>query len=1101
MKRENFKRHLTILVTLLLFCVLSVGISAQNPKAGSKFISGVIVDEKGESIIGVNVVIKGTSTGTVTDIDGKFRLSVPEDAKLSISYIGYEPQVLKIGEADVYKIVLKDDSKKLDEVVVVGYGTVSKRSYTGSAASVKAEDLTALKTISPTQGLQGRAAGVNVTTASGTPGAPTKIQVRGVNSINSGTDPLWIIDGVPMYSGGGLENSANTVAQDPMSMINANDIESMEVLKDAAATAIYGSRGSNGVIMITTKSGKKLGGKGVINVDYTQGWSDLTRTAKDIGYANSTQWIHMAEKALQYNTSNPDAKLDFSPTGSLLAKATVPFDAFSRDQALITNTDWLKEVLRTGEYKDVNLNMTRGFDGGSVYTSFNYRNDAGVLKNNDINRVTGRVNADFSILKNLQVGTNMAFSHSLNNRVKTGSSGSIGGGGGTAGGFESANRNALPWMPVYSETNPTGYWSARSGNLVANNDRRYLQNNVEQNRVLGNTFAEYKLEAIKGLSLRSELGIDYINNSSIEWRSSEITIDNKSYSIDQNANRMSINYNTYFKYNNTFGIHSVNSVLGTESMRATQWTRSMEARDLVGLYPQLGSTPGTLLSLSSALSLEDYLRSYFFRTDYRLLNKYIFAFSYRRDGSTKFQTPAGGKLWGNFTSLSAGWLVSEEDFFLPFRNVMNQLKLKGSFGQTGNNSIPNNSATTYYINESKSRYGLMSDIAAGTVLSNLGNGAISWETTNNLDFGLDYGFLNSRVSGSIEGYYKKVTDMLLKAGLPTSTGVGGNVMWSNIGDMANYGVDFSISSKNIDMKNFSWSTDFNISVNNNEILSLTPGMDAGGKGVDGPGYTRNVTGHKLNSYFIPDYAGIDPIHGVEMIWEIDQNLYNSTGKTVKTGRKIPATVENMSVNRYLFDDKTNIPKFFGGLNNTFKLYGFDVNVFFTFSGGNYIYNYNLQRASYVHNGQTVLLADVNDNTIWALGKTDAKYPIQSWGSSYNGAAWNAKGVDPNGKPGNTDGWWDPSLTTAGNYNMEQSKHSKFLYKGDFIRLKNISLGYSLPKIVTSKLGMQVIRFSAQVTNLLTITAYPGYDPEGATLVDAVGLPNTRTISLGLSAKF
>lgn len=1096
MKRKTFLRQNTFLCALFFFCALAATTIAQNTKAGSKPISGIITDAKGESIIGASILVKGTTLGTITDFDGKFRLDVPVNSKLTITYVGYTPQEIAVNESNTYNIVLQEDTKKLDEVVVVGYGTVSKRSYTGSAASVKSEDLTALKTISPTQGLQGRAAGVNVTTASGMPGAPTTIRVRGVNSISSGNDPLWIIDGVPMYSGGGLERSASTVSQDPMSMINPSDIETMEVLKDAAATAIYGSRGSNGVIMITTKSGKKNGGKGTINVDYTMGYSNLTRSPQQIGYANTAQWIALADKALQNATGDPTAM--FNPTGNVLSKATVAFEDLTREQALATNSNWFDEVLRTGQYQDVNLNMTRGFENGSVYTSFNYRNDAGVLKNNDINRLTGRVNTEFTIIKNLQVGTNLAFSYSKNNRVKTGYAGAIGAGGGTTGAFEAANRNALPWMPIYSTVNPTGYWSAQSGNLAANNDRRFLQDNVTQNRVVGNTFAEFKIQAVKGLSLRSEFGLDYISNSSVDWRSALVTADGKSYSLDQNVNRTVINYNAYLKYNNTFGIHSINSVLGTESTRMNQWTRLMEASNLYGSYPELGSKPGNMLQMSSSFNAEDYLRSYFFRTDYRLLDKYVLAVSYRRDGSTKFSTNDGGNIWGDFAAVSAGWLLSEEEFFADWRKTMNQLKIKASFGQTGNNAINQSAAMNVFGNSS--RYGIDSEIAGGTTVNNIGNGTITWETTNNIDFGLDYGFLNNRISGSIEGYYKQVTDMLLKAELPNSTGIGGNSMWSNIGDMANYGIDFSISSKNIDKKDFSWSTDFNISLNHNKILSLTPGLDAGGKGVAYRTGTQNVTGHRLGTFLMADYAGIDSDYGVEMIWEIDQAKYNATGETVKTGRKIPATQEHVQVNRFLFDDKTIIPTFFGGLNNTVKYKAFDLNVFFTFSGGNYIYDYNIKRTSYVHNGQTVLRADMVGKT-WEPGKTDATYPKPSWESSYPGAAWLATADDPNFEAGNKKGWWNPSATEKGNYNLEQYNHSKFMYKGDFIRLKNLSLGYSVPKSFASKLALQQLRLSVQASNLMTFTAYPGYDPEGATWVDATGIPNTRTISFGLSAKF
>ncbi len=1084
-----------ILIALFFFCALQVNLVAQNSKSEQKPITGLVVDAKGEAIIGASVIVKGTSNGTVTDINGSFKMNVPGDGKIVVSYIGYQKQEISVNSKSSYKVVLTEDNKVLDDVVVVGYGQAKKKSFSGSAANVKSEDLVALKTLSPTQALQGRASGVNVTTSSGMPGAPTTIRIRGINSINLSNDPLWIIDGVPMYSGGGLEASSSTVSQDPMSMINPNDIESIDILKDAASTAIYGSRASNGVIMVTTKSGKKQESKGTINVDYSTGFSNLTRTAKDIGFANTQQWIAMADKAIQYSTNNPAAL--FQPS-MVLDLAKVPFTPLTRDQALQTNSDWVDQVIRTGQYQDVNLNFTRGFEGGSVYSSFNYRNDQGVLKNNDVSRITGRVNTDFSIIKNLQIGTNLAFSYSNNNRVKTGYSGSIGGGGGSTGAFEAANRNALPWMPIYDSTNPTGYWSASSGNLAANNDRSFIQDYVNQYRIVGNTYAELKIAPVKGLSLRTEFGLDYINNSSVDWLNGIITEDGKSYALDQNVNNFVYNYNFYAKYNNTIGVHSFSSVLGTESTSMNAWTRLMEAKGLTGQFPELGANAATILQMSSKFSDESYLRSYFFRTDYRLMDKYVLAVSLRTDGSSKF---ANDQRWGTFGAISGAWLLSEESFFGNFRNTMNQLKLKASFGQMGNNAIPSSRFNNTWTNSASTRYGLLGDIPAGTTMTGIGNQEITWETTNSVDYGIDYGFLNNRISGSLEGYYKKNQKMLLQAALPVSTGVGGNSIWENVGDMANYGVDFSISSKNIDTKDFSWSTDFNISTNQNKVLSLTPESNVGGKGVGYSSGTRAITGQSLGTFFMADYAGIDLDKGVEMIWEINQDTYNKTGETVKTGRKIPATYENVSLNRYLFKDKTVIPTYYGGLNNTFKSHGFDLNIFFTFSGGNYIYDYNMQRASYVNNGQTVLLADVNESTVWSPGKTDAKYPLQSWQSSYPGANWLSTAIDPNDPTGNTKGWWDPSTTNTGNYKLEALSHSKFLYKGDFIRLKNISLGYTMPSKLTSKISLQIVRIYAQVSNLLTITSYPGYDPEGARWVDAVGIPNTRTLSIGLSAKF
>ena len=1076
-KAEKKRTRLSAVLLLLFGLMLTpLSVSAQRD------ISGTVVDESGEPLMGAIVKLHGSNNGTTTDLDGHFRLNVPEKGTLVVNYIGYAQTDVTLNNRNTYRVVLKESVNELNDVVVLGYSIVRKKSFTGSAATVKAEDITAMKTISPTEALQGRVAGVNVTTSSGMPGAPTSIRVRGVNSINSGKDPLWIIDGVPLYSGGGLESSNSTNQQDPMSMINPNDIESMEILKDAAATAIYGSRGTNGVIIITTKSGKRQA-SGNITVDVTTGMSNLTRTPEDIGFASTEQWFRIADMAVQNQQQNPDALYD--PAQSL-SSASVPFKHITREEALATNSDWFDKALRTGHYIDINLSMVKGFDKGSVFTSFNFRNDEGVVRNNDFKKYTGRINADYEVIKNLNVGSNLAFSYSRNNRVKNGASGSIGGGGGTAGAFQSANRIALPWLPIYDDEDPTGYWSARSGNIVANNDRRYLRDYVDQYRVLGNTFAELKIAPVKGLSVRTELGVDYINNSSVDWRHALITETGESYAYDQNVNRFGLNYNAFMKYNNTFGIHSITAVAGMESMRMKQWTRSMNGRELVGIYPELGSTnPGNMLVMRSWYSGEDYLMSYFMRADYRLMDRYVFALSLRTDGSSKFDED---KRWGKFIAVSGGWLISEEPFFEGFKNVMNMLKLKASYGQTGNNSVPNNIYDTVWTNGADNRYGTMEFVSNGTVLKSIGNKSATWETTNNFDAGIDYGFFKNRISGSIDFYYKKVTDMLLRASLPSSSGItGGNSVWANVGDMANWGLDFSMNSVNFNTKQFNWTTTLNLSFNRNKVLHLTDELDKGGKGIDGNGLTKIVTNHRYGTYFMPEYAGIDSEKGVEMIWEIDRNEYEATGRTVKTGRKIPATTANMQEHQVLFGDKTNLPSWYGGLNNTFRFHNFDASIFFTFSGGNYIYDYNLKRASSFHNGQSVILADLNEKNIWSPTNPNAKYPIQSYNSNYPGAGWNAE-----------NGTWDE--TVSGDYNATYN-HSKYLYKGDFLRLKNITLGYTLPKAISMKAYLQQLRLFVQGTNLWTLTDYPGYDPEGASYVYNPSIPNVRTWSVGLTAKF
>lgn len=1068
--------------------------SVDAGKVQTQKITGSVTDAStGEPVIGANVIIEGTTLGTVTDINGNFTIDVPgPNSVLVISFLGYISEKVTAGGQSAISVKLVQDITKLEEVVVVGYGTQKTRDIVGSVASIKSDDLTSLKLVSVNQALQGKASGVNVTTSSGMPGAPTRIRIRGTNSISSGNDPLWIIDGIPVYSGGGLERTQSSVSQDPLSTLNPNDIESIEVLKDAAATAIYGSRGSNGVILVTTKTGKGSKGQGNVTVDYSTGISDLTRRPEDIGFAGTAQWLQMADMAKQNQTGLADAK--FQPIDALGTSA-VPFSTLTRDDAEKNNVNWFEQALRKGSYQDLNLSATKLIEQGSIFASANYRTDKGVINNNDFERISLRLNSDFRPLKNLSVGNKFSFAYTNNNRVKTGYSGKLGGGGGTVGAFEAANRNALPWMPIYDSNDATGYWSARAGNIAANNDSRFLRDYVKQYRLIGGVFAQYNLPWVKGLSLKTELGIDMIQNASVEWRNLLITENAKSYAADRATTRNTYNYNAYASYDRSFREkHSINVVAGVESMNMNQWTRDMIGQGLVGTFPELGDSPSEKISMSAGLSSEDYLQSYFGRLNYKLLDKYIVGVSFRRDGSSRF---GADYRWGSFTAYSAGWILSDEEFFSPLSNIVNMLKIRGSYGQTGNNSIPANTNVTTYNNGGNFRYGDAADINVGTRVTNIGSKAITWEKTGNYDIGVDFGLFKNRISGSFAYYYRDISDMLLKVDLPPSTGVGSNQIWSNVGDMVNQGIEFNISSVNIQINDFTWSTDFNITTNQNEIKSLTSKLDKGGKGISYGNSTRAITGQRLGTYIMAEYAGIDPERGVEMIWEIDTKVYDETGQTIKTGRKIPATQEN--VNRHLvkFDDKTTIPTYFGGINNSFSYKGFELNVFFTFSGGNYIYDYNLKRASYVHNGQTVLLADVNPDNVWSQTNPNAPYPKQSWNSSYPGQNWDWTLTDPDGNLG----YWDNNPAKSGNYNLEGQHHSRFLYKGDYLRLKNLMFSYNFPVSVLNKIKLQGLRLYVQGTNLWTLTDYPGYDPEGREWVDGTGIPNTKVFSVGASVKF
>ncbi|MCC5929492.1 MAG: SusC/RagA family TonB-linked outer membrane protein [Cyclobacteriaceae bacterium] len=1079
---------------MFLMCVVTQAWS-QPLEITGRVVSGD--DQQG--LPGVNVVVEGTATGTVTDMNGNYRISAPGDAVLIFSSVGYISERINVQNRSVINFTLLPDITTLDEMVVIGYGEKKKRDIIGSVATISSEDITRMPMTSFENALQGLAAGVSVVQSSGVPGAPVSIKVRGLSSINSSTDPLWVIDGMPVYSGGGLERTQGSTGQSPLSMLNPNDIESIEVLKDASATAIYGSRGSNGVVLVTTKSGR--GSKGVTNVTFNSGLSDLARGPADIGFTNTREWFDLVEEARRNSSkrpNNPDGVFSpFEPRTITAFFRDNPTYELTRNEALAVNTNWFDEILRTGNYQDLNLSSSKGFDGGSFFISAGYRDDKSVLKNNRFQRFSGRANLNFEPVKGFEVGARLNFSYTKNDRQKTQTGGATGSNsGGSVGGFGQANRGALPWFPVFNSDHRSGYWNPMSGsNLTANIDRDLMLDVVDQYRGIGGVYFNYAIPSVKGLSVRSEVSIDFIQNNSVFWIA-DILREMGSYATDRAATRSSSNYNIYATYNRNFGEdHNILIVAGTESQSINQYTRDLEGQNLTGSYQQLG-VPQDFLSMSSRLNVEEYLRAFFGRADYKFKDRYLIGTSFRRDASSNF---APEFRWGTFTALSAGWIISEEAFFNIPKVTM--LKLRGSFGQTGNKDIPPNLAQNIYENRPAWRYGTQDLIAAGTRLTNIGTPDITWETTNSYDVGFDFALMDNRISGSIAYYMQNVTDMLLRSQLPNSAGVQGGGIWSNIGDMNNFGFEFEIKSVNIHKNNFKWTTDFNFTTNNSKILSLTPDIDRSGRGIIS-GFNINRKEGRLRPYFMAEDAGIDPERGINMIWEIDFNHYIATGETIKTGRKVPATLTNLQRNRIIHNDKSAIPRFFGGINNTWEYKGFDLNVLISFSGGNWLYDYEMQRGTNVQIGQVVLRKDLMGNT-WTPDNPNAKYPELRWNSLHDWG-WNHEIPNPGwtGDPNDPRafGYWTGGELGAGlgNYNNETENWTKYLFRGDFVRVRNIQLGYTFPKELARRMKVSNIRTFISGNNLFTFTPeYEGWDPE----TGGVNLPLLKMYNVGITVQF
>ncbi len=1026
-------------------------------------VTGRVVEvDTNEPIPGVNVLVRGTSTGTVTGMNGEYSIAVPENAVLIFSFVGFETESIEVGSRSIIDVVMSYDISTLQEVVVVGYGSQDKRDLTSSISQIDAEQLDLVPAVSVDNIMQGLASGVQVSTANGVPGAPTRVMIRGTNSISSGTEPLWVIDGMILSQSGeldGLSRNEATVPQNPLSLINPNDIESIEVLKDAAATSIYGSRGANGVILVTTKKGKE--GVKSFNIDFQQGVTDVVRGPEEIGFVDGDTWLALGDQA---RANNGLAPYDLN---SALNSGRDPNAVLDRSQA--ENTNWFDEVLRNGAFTDLNVSAANGTENASYYISGQYRRDKSVLQNNDLERVSLRTNLDFKAVDNLDIGLRATVSYSKNERAANGG-GPDGNSFMARGGYDQVNTDTYPWLPILHPTvrdengNQVLFDPLSGNNVLATLNRDNYINDLESYRAIGGLFLEYYLPFIKGLSVRSEAAYDFFHTSNIEWGNTVIR-EGSSYAFDNSNTFRRMNYNLYTSYNRSIGAnHHLNVVMGVEQTSQQQRERNLEADELNGTLKEVGQ-PGNVLRVTGRLRGEIYFRGFFARANYRLFDRYLLGLSLRRDGSSIFTSD---NRWGTFPAVSAGWIISDESFMdgLP---VLNFLKLRASYGLTGNANISPRATVTSY-----DTWGQYGDVGAGDLLRTIANEDVTWETTNAMDVALDFELLENRISGSVGYYHQNVTDMLFRVPVPVSSGIFDNnpTIWDNIGDMKNYGFEVSLNATVINSGDLKWDVGFNFTTNKNEVTRL--------KDDDDELYDRNANGlvtrvgQPLAFFRLARYAGIHPEGGYELIEEMDLERFDETGERVATGNLIPASRANLQ--EHLFDDtdKTSLPTWFGGFNTSATYKNIDVSLFFAFQGGNYIFDEAEYESTFI--GAPVLRSDLVNNT-WTPENPNAEYPRLVWDRLFD--------VIEEGGSISEDVRFDPR--------RDGQRHDKFLHKGDFLRLRTLSVGYSLPQNILEKLHVRRLRVFVMANNLFTITGYDGYDPEA---VDTSGDSQERNISQG-----
>jgi TonB-dependent starch-binding outer membrane protein SusC len=994
----------------IVFCCVSLTAFSQDRLVSGRVTS--VSDPNG--LPGVNVVVKGTSNGIITDLNGKFTLETPVGSTLVFSFIGYKTQeVAYVGQADI-SLILEEEPRELSEVVVVGYSSVERRDIIGSVTSIKADKFREISLNGIDQALQGQAPGVQVVQSSGTPGGGITVRIRGNTSISASNRPLFIIDGVPVETGslslrdfGGQDDNA-------LSSVNPNDIESIQVLKDASAKAMYGSRGANGVVLIHTKKGNKSLTR--INFDMQRGIVD---PVKKLPLLNSTQLLQLQREAITNAGKDPD-KAGLTPGVT---------DAI--------NTDWLDAVFRRGIVQQYQLSASGGDESTTYYLSAGYRDEEGVQLNNRFRRFSTSLNVERKFSPKLTVGNNLTLAYSINNRIK---------GDNFLDGVYSGALKSLPYHTPYDEYgNIVGARSPLYAGFPNFNPvgqallPRFVASTV---KVLGNINATYRFS--EELSLRSQAGLDYNDVTEDQYESSQTAIGGflsnvggQGYGVFSASKSASFIVNSVLSYKRKIYNNDFSALVGTEMIQSPSISGSVIGR----LFPSDDfsyiSSAG-VVDVGSSGRVKSGLLSFFSESKYNIKDKYLFSLAIRADGSSRF---GPGNRFGYFPAASAAWRITEESFFQS--KVIEDLKIKASIGYTGNErigdfrflgawaSVPYNGTT-------------------GISPSNIANPDLKWETTREINVGADISLFGGRIQSTLEAYLNKTTDLLF--GRPYASTTGFSSVLDNIGDIQNKGIEFGITSVNLDGA-IKWTTEINLSKNINKILYLADSIPIyTGYTAEGVSATNVVQqGQPLGTFIGLNFLGVNP----------------ATGNAIYEDRNKDGKITN--------DDQMIIghalPKLTGGVTNRFVYGSFDLNVFFQFSVGNQVLN--MTKAALVNSGKDL----TSNQSIEALRR------------------WQ--------KPGDiTD---VPRYIEKNTFNNFHS--NRLIEDGSFLRLKNLGVGYTLPVRISDKLMLNRLRVYATSTNLWTFTKYSGADPEVSTLdgsttaqgIDFFTLPQVKTVSLGLNA--
>lgn len=995
------KKVSLVLTTLLM----AFSLFAQNIA-----VRGTVTDAStGEPVAFASIAVKGTTSGTSSGLDGTYTLNAPANATLVFSFIGYKTQEIVVNGRTVVDCALAADAEYLEDVIVIGYGTTRREAKTGAVSTVKADEIAAVPASSVDKMLAGKMAGVTISSESGQPGSNSQIRIRGTSSINAGNEPLWVVDGIPVMSG---DQSYFTNTNNAIAAINPNDIESLTVLKDAAAASIYGSRAANGVILVTTKSGKA--GKASFSARAKVGVSQL---------ANDNHFRMMTGPELYdfYKVAYANSGRDINNY----------YDPSTPNKPM---TNWIEEVTRLGRLQEYEVNAQAGTERGRFYSSLSYQDNQGVSYATSYKRLTGRVNSDYKLTRTLDIGTRVNIAYTENHDTEMQSlyySNPFFGG-----------LIIRPWTPVFDPE--TGEYNQ---NIPENSNTNPLWNALchgedqweKQFRTQASMYLQW--EPIEGLVFKTNNMFEGTFGKGIRYWGPDPG-DTEGVLQGSRSEYVQLTTSNTATYSKMFGDHSLRVMLGQEAMRRTYESLYGYAPHVDANIPYFSTSIDNESSVSDSFNARTLL-SFFGNVDYNYANRYFLAASIREDGSSLF----GAKnKWGTFWSASASWNITSEEWMQNTSNWLSLLKLRASYGVNGNNNI---SAYQAYGVYASSAY----NGGNGMLPSSPANDLLSWELNKTWNVGLDFAFFNNRLNGQLDLYTRNTSDMLLNKQVPQTSGFGSNFM--NIGSMNNKGIEFQLEGDIIRNNDFVWTAGFNIAFNKSTVLDLG---DDEWMSSSYDSRLRHIVGQNFYTFYLKDYYGVDPTNG--------DALFRAEDPAHPGDDSYYLLTNNYNKARYINAGSPE-PKFTGGFNTSLNWKGLELSVFTEFKSGNYVYIYEWR----------YLNADGNQMTMNQMANA-----LNYWKQPGD------TGVNP--KP------------VANNSSSSYLNSTRWLQRGDYFRIKDVTLAYNLPQGLLKKINMKGAKIYVTALNPYTFHDVYWWDPERGMEGMGWGIyPQTKTFAGGIELTF